>query len=420
MSVKIRKTVLKNGLTVVECHYPNFSSVYFDLAFRGGPFYEDRATQGLSHLTEHLISKKIRTEFLGCGWVKNYIEDEFLAYTSADRVNFEFSVHKKDTLNGIKLVEAVFESVTGKNDKKFFEKEREIIAEEVLEEKSDQFFNGLKKIIYGLDQFHFNVLGHRDKIEKFSQKEQADFARKFFCPNNAVLTLAGNIKMSRSMINQLESSPMGKEIISAPFKLKDFKKTGKLFIFDRQCKQNQFLRSRIIKQKTPADNIKWSFFVRDILSLYLFYRLKNRFSTYSFNVDLNFYGRFLLFYIESSFQPHKNLDFFKLLKKEIGSFKKLFTASDLNKIKNNKIKNLEMDAEYPQQFANMIAWYALNYGANNIITIEDQIEIIKKITLKDIGLLFDELFGNNNFITILAGKITEEEKRKIKTMFKAE
>lgn len=418
MKKRYKKYKLKNGLTVIECYYPNFSSVYFDVAFRAGPLYEDISNHGLSHLTEHLIAKTIEKKILGRDWVKNYIDDEFRAYTTADRVNFEFNVHKEDIASGIEIIEHIFKYARTGFGKDDFEKEKEIVVEEILEEKSDKFYHHVaQKVLYGHNRFHFHGLGKKNKIKQLKQKDQAIFAKKVFCPANAVVTLAGNIKINRSVIYRLESLPPRQQPPPTIFKPKDLNAAGKSFLFDRSWKQNQLGLYRMIKQKKPADNIKWSFVVGDVLSPYLFYRLKDKFSTYSFGVNLDFYGGFLLFCIESSFQPHKNLYFLNGLKKELAVFKKVFTAADLKKIKNNKIKNLEMDAEYPRQYSNMVAWYALQYGVDNIFTIDDQIKIIKNITYKDIKLYFDKLFNDNNFTLILAGKIGATEKKQIKRMF---
>ena len=49
---------LKNGMKIIVCFCPNFSSVYFDFAIKTGSVFENSKNNGLAHSVEHLVSKK--------------------------------------------------------------------------------------------------------------------------------------------------------------------------------------------------------------------------------------------------------------------------------------------------------------------------------------------------------------------------
>ncbi|MCX6741333.1 MAG: insulinase family protein, partial [Candidatus Parcubacteria bacterium] len=68
---------LKNNLTVIICHYPNFNSLYFDLAIKVGSRYENKDNNGLSHLAEHLLQKKAINSLKKHPWIKHYINNNF-------------------------------------------------------------------------------------------------------------------------------------------------------------------------------------------------------------------------------------------------------------------------------------------------------------------------------------------------------
>lgn len=412
---KIHK--FNNGLTLIICNYSNYNSLYFDLAIKVGSRFENKNNNGITHLTEHLIAKKAMDSMKKHTWIKSYINENFSAYTLDHRTNFEFSLHKNDLNKGIKFLSEILKQDNFKEkDIKF---EKKIILEELLELKDNSNFiyqQQKKKKYYRKNPLSFETLGTEKSLKKVLQKDIKNFINTYYQPENIILTVAGcvNDKELVQLIKSLKFTERSTKQING---FQKYKYIGDRFCFiDNKSYQNHFGYYLPIFNKNAEENIKWEFFV-EILNHYLFYMITKELSCYSINTNITTYTDFSNFFIESSFEPKKTLLFYNTLQKVLKKFKKSLSIKEFNYLKNRKLINLDLDKDYPREFANVVAWHAFMFGTKRTISLFEQQKIIKSITLKNIYDCFDYIFKEHKGIVIISGQISKIKKEQLRQIW---
>jgi hypothetical protein len=80
----------------------------FNVLIRGGSNYETKQNNGISHLLEHLIVKKIQQVD---GWVRPYYIDQLVGVTYKDRIEFEGRILATDKDQLEDIVKTIFSNV---------------------------------------------------------------------------------------------------------------------------------------------------------------------------------------------------------------------------------------------------------------------------------------------------------------------
>lgn len=410
---------LKNNLTVIICRYPNFNSLYFDLAIKVGSRYENKNNNGLSHLVEHLLQKKTINSLKSHPWIKHYINNNFRAYSMKDRTNFESSAHKDDLTISIQFLAEILK---GPNiTREDIEIERKIILEELSEHKSeaaDIYFRLVDKLYYKNNPLSFEILGSKNSLSKLTLSDVNNFIGEYYQPENIILTIAGDTidKKIIQLVNRYFKFP------SRPRKNKNnFQKYiypgDNLHIINQKGPQNYFSFSCPIFNHNAKENVKWDFFV-EILDNYLFYTIKDKLFCYSINTDSRTYVEFFDFFIESSFAPQKTASFYSLLHQTLKGFKGSLNEKGFEYYKNKKLITMDINKDYPAEFANMAGWHALMFGADQALGLSEQQKIIKSITLKDIYYYFDQLFSGKRGMIVISGNVSKIQEQKIRKKWK--
>ena len=415
--------VVKLGNFVVILYNFPAKSIYFDIAFKVGSRYEDEKSNGLSHLIEHLYGEAIVDSFKSHPWVRHYVDDTFYAYTTEDRTNFEFIIHQKDCGKAIKLISQVARGF--KIDERAIEFEKEIVLEEILDHKASDYFwyHKIFRDFYYNNPLKFEVLGTDKNVKNFSTEEIREFVKKYYNLNNAVLTIAGDFNREKI-----------KKLINREFYY--LRKTpGASFANLNNAEQFSYLEDRIYiknKKNTPRtffgyyypifdisarENVEWEFF-REILNNFLFYKVTSRLPIYSVDTDTRTFHEFINFSIEASFGHEKTESFYTLLLKELKRFRKSLTLKEFNYFKERKITSLDLDKDDIRESANMLSWYAIMFGVNNILTLSDQQKIIESMNIRKIYYYFDLLFKNNKGTVVVLGEISEKIKQKLERLWR--
>ncbi len=183
---------LENGLEVVLMPNPAQPMVGIYCAVKVGSAWEDYATSGMSHMLEHLL-------FNG---TVNYTQEEL--YAAADRAGAYNNAHTSDFFTNYMMVlpgenlatglelqsQMLFHSLLP-DDK--FEKERGIVLGEIAQSLDRERFaeDALTDLLYGGTSLGLPTLGTGATIAAMSRDEVFDFYKRWYVPNNMVLTLAG-------------------------------------------------------------------------------------------------------------------------------------------------------------------------------------------------------------------------------------
>lgn len=197
----VRRFELPNGLLAVISPSEKAQTVSIHLAVRTGSSDEgDWLGSGLSHFVEHMLFKgtdrrktgDIEEEVRRMGGSTN-------AYTSYDLTVFYLNCLADSSDKALDLFSDVaFNSAFPAAE---FKKERDVILaefrmnEDQIDRKADL---ELWKLIFRDHPYGVPVIGYRQLFEKTSREDLVAFYRRFYVPNNMVLTVVGNVDVGRT------------------------------------------------------------------------------------------------------------------------------------------------------------------------------------------------------------------------------
>lgn len=409
---KQQQLQLKNRLKVILCEFPVFDSLFFNLTVNAGSRYETRENNGITHLTEHIISRKMFDTLNNHKWIKHYITSDLDAFTNRSITNYHFYTHKNDFQLGIKLIK---DNCWPKNlNNQIIKTEKNRIIEEILENKAEPFYEHERLVEQNYiknNAFSYEILGTPSSLKKISKKDIEKFIQQYYAPNNMVLVISGNFSANK-LIKSLKEN-----LNQKPAQLNTYQKINstqnKIIIKQTKSAQNYFSLYQPIFDIKAEDFIKLNF-LTEILNSYLYYNLENKLSLYNWRAGLTGYDEFANFFIETQFNPGKTELFSKQMLSVLNTFKKSLTNSDLKYLKQKQAKNNQIDNGYPRLCAETASFYKSVFNQN--ISYHQIQKIIDSITLKELDQLFDQLIDKEKRFAVITGKI--KNKNKIQDIWK--
>lgn len=203
---RVRIEKLENGLTVVlqELGYSPVAAVC--LVYRIGSLWETPQTRGLSHFCEHMMFKGSAKFGSGKYWqIVQRNGGLANAYTSRD-ITVYYSVMPKAGLNDVLELEADRMrncSMTAVD----VASETAVVLEEELLTNRDDPGGSLDSLLYGraFDSHPYGkpITGTPEDIRSFSREKLHEFYRNFYSPENAVISVVGDIDCE-AVLKQIE------------------------------------------------------------------------------------------------------------------------------------------------------------------------------------------------------------------------
>lgn len=216
--VKFDKFTLDNGLTVIAHRDRNTPMVAMNIIYKVGSRDEHPEKTGFAHLFEHLM-------FGGSVNIPRYDEPlqkaggENNAFTNSDFTNYYLTVPKNNIetafwLESDRMLSLAFTA-------KSLEVQRQVVIEEFKQNYLNQPYGDvyllLKPLAYHRHPYRWNTIGKEvSHIEHATMEDVKSFYEKYYNPNNAILTIAGDI--SAGLVRRLSEKwfgeiPRGREIV---------------------------------------------------------------------------------------------------------------------------------------------------------------------------------------------------------------
>lgn len=192
-------TTTSSGLKIAT-QYSDLPNSMLSVFIKGGSKYENKMTQGYSHLLEHL--------FLNNKEFKNTIVD---GYTTKELISLQFKQKQEDTLKTLKSIQKILDRSNFHNHftQSIIDKEKDVILKELIDVNDDKNEKAMEKIHKKLDcLYKFPILGARKTIRKFNLKTLKSFYDKIMNPNNIAILIQSNIKDSM-LVNHLNKKTKG-------------------------------------------------------------------------------------------------------------------------------------------------------------------------------------------------------------------
>lgn len=194
--VKFDKFILDNGLTVLVHHDQSTPMTAMNLIYKVGSRDEHPNKTGFAHLFEHLM-------FGGSTNIPKYDEPlqqaggENNAFTNSDFTDYYLTLPTNNLetafwLESDRMLSLAFTA-------KSLEVQRQVVIEEFKQNYLNQpygdVFMLLKPLAYTKHPYRWNTIGKDiSHIQDASMGDVKSFYKRFYKPNNAILSIAGNVK----------------------------------------------------------------------------------------------------------------------------------------------------------------------------------------------------------------------------------
>lgn len=221
-NIAFEEYTLDNGLHVILHQDNSTPIVAVSVMYHVGSKNEDPQRTGFAHFFEHLLFEG--SENIDRGEYSALVEKAggtLNANTSWDRT-FYYEVLPSNQLElGLWLEsERMLHAVV---DQKGVETQREVVKEERRQRVDNQpygsFIEESFKRAYKVHPYKWPIIGSMDHLNAAEEKDYKSFYKKFYVPNNAVLSIAGDIRMdeTRAWVEKYFSSiPKGTTEIVRP------------------------------------------------------------------------------------------------------------------------------------------------------------------------------------------------------------
>ncbi|NQY67877.1 MAG: insulinase family protein [Flavobacteriales bacterium] len=197
--IDFEKFELENGLRVIVHHDDSTELVALNLLYDVGARDEDESKTGFAHLFEHLM-------FGGSVNIPDYDKPLEMAcgdnnaFTTNDITNYYLTIPLSNIETGFWLESDRMLSLA------FSEKSLEVQRQVVIEEYKQRYLNQpygddwllLRPMAYKVHPYKWPTIGEDIKhIEEATMEDVKAFFNKHYCPNNAILCVAGNVSVEQ-------------------------------------------------------------------------------------------------------------------------------------------------------------------------------------------------------------------------------
>ena len=196
------KAVFDNGLRVITSTVPQSRSVSLAILVGTGSCYESKEEAGISHFAEHLFfkgtqqrptSKEISQDIEGVGGIINGGTDKEVTIFWCKVASSHFPI-ALDVLSDLLL--------NSRFDSKEIERERQIINEEInmnLDLPQQRVNTLIDELLWPEQPLGREVIGYKETVSSITREQLLDYVARRYVPNNAVLSIAGDIQHEEAM-----------------------------------------------------------------------------------------------------------------------------------------------------------------------------------------------------------------------------
>ncbi len=193
--LKVKKYVLKNGLTLIFKRNTCNDVVAVKMTLRGGSRYEDERKNGIFNATSRMLIKGTKTRSAEqISKELNMLGTEISSFADEDFTNVAMKIIKDDFKKGFDIFsDVIINPIFPAGE---WEKEKKVILGEIDRQNDDwQVYseNFFRFNFYKTHPYRFNPLGQKQCIESIKSVDLKKIHKKYFVPNNMVLAIFGNL-----------------------------------------------------------------------------------------------------------------------------------------------------------------------------------------------------------------------------------
>lgn len=393
---------LKNGIQVIY-NNKDTDSVTAEIMIKVGSNYENPKISGISHMIEHLVFEATK-KFNISQQLANEVEKfggELNAYTGEERTAYYVKIIKKHFHKALDILDQiVFNPLFKSSD---IEKERSIIIDEIRLVTDEPRFH--QWVLFGKTLFQKHparnpAYGTIKAVQSITKEDILDYYNKHYIPNNMILSVTGNIKDVKKVLEKKFSKYKPRKRHSRKKVIEPEQKSP------RSAKEKRKLSNSyvVFGYKTPNRTNKDTYALDVIRAIFgrgqsgrLFYEIRTK--------------RGLAYEVGVHHDPSTDYGFFAVYcgtdKKNIQKIKNIIIKElDLKDLNENMIKeakdylegSFRLQNEDTHNIADQAAYWALIGDPKGL---DNYIKNIKSVTKQDIRRVIKKYFTKNYTLAVL-------------------
>lgn len=188
---------LTNGLEIILAHNPRLPRVSVNLRYKVGSSSDEKGRAGAAHLYEHLYvfspvrKATVRLEEIGATQIGATTEfDRTTYYTTVPAVQLEAVLAIES--ERMRDIGVLIDEPLLARERKAVRNERRLVVENRAYGMADETI--FYRVFPPGHIYNHLYIGRHADIQSVSLKEARDFFRRYYTPNNAILTIAGDLR----------------------------------------------------------------------------------------------------------------------------------------------------------------------------------------------------------------------------------
>lgn len=400
---------LSNQIRVISETIPYLRSVALGVWVNVGSAHEDKNTNGISHVIEHMVFKGTKSR------TAKDIADETAelggnlnAFTGKECTAFYVRTLDEQLYDAIHLLSDML--VHPLLDNLDLEREKGVILDEIdmyEDSAEDLVHEVLQKEVWREHPLGFIISGEKQIVKKFTVKEIKQFMKRFYVGENITISVVGNVdskKLKEKLEEAFGSLPAGKpapKILPPVYKKSLFQKEKDIeqvhmdvaFPFIPAASEKRYLAS--IVNSVLGGSVNSRLFQRIREELGLVYTIYSYGCTYQPAGLLQIYAA--MNPSQASYVKEEIFTVIDQLKKD------MITEDELNKAKAELKTELIISNESTQNRmeSNAKSWMQFQ----QIVSIDESLMKLNQVTVEEIESFIEQYFILNQASIAAAGKI---------------
>lgn len=405
---------LKNGLQIVGQPMPDFESVAVSFYVRTGSRDEyDPAIAGVSHFLEHMVFKGTRTlDWQEITLAFNKIGAEINAFTSHEATVFYARV-LGEYLD--RAVELLSDMIYPRLDESDFQTEKEVIINEIARSEDQPYnitYRRMMRTYFGNHPLGHDVLGSRQSIQDMHIEQMRDYWKRRYVANNIILSVAGNfdwdhmIELAEKYCSTWQTGNTGRDVSHY-----EPNQSINNVIVDENLKQ------QIMIIAMPSVSVNDSDYYAAILGgsilgdsdgSRLYWNIHQRGLAESASAGVWAMEGTGLMLMEANATPENAPRVLKLLREELNNILQQGVYEDeLRRAKDKWISSIVLSSE--STFSRMRSLANDWVTEGRLISVEEEIERIEKVTTDDVIRSLQRFPMRNKQVLTTLGPLSEAE-----------
>lgn len=409
----IKTIKLKNGLKIVAYEMPYLRSISIGIGINAGSRIENEKNSGVAHFIEHMLFKG--TENYTAKEIANKIDyygGNINGYTNHDCTVFYVKIEENRADVAVDVLSEMI--CRPKFLKEDIKNEKNVILEELKmyeDSPEDYLYETLLEKTFDGKGIGRNTLGSIKSLEKMNQKKILDFYKKYYIPENAVISITGKFDFEKlTKIIEEKFGIWESENKESDFKIKRENQTFKPAVLNVERDIEQV--NLAIIYETPSDKVQSEFLAIKLLgnimgntpSSRLFQKIReDNGLAYSVYTADNFYKDYGEFGIYASMTRENAEIVIHMIKEEIEHIKNNYISVEELKFAKEQMKgSFLIDFEDPEDIMTLMLEATLE--GKKVKTTEAVIKSIDAITIDNMKFIIDKIFGLNKASYGIIGK----------------